>query len=148
MATKSETLLKRMTEAHGVPGFEGEVRDVFVKELKGVGEFSTDRTGSVVCDLGGRGPRIMLEAHMDEVGFRVQSVSSKGFLKPIPVGGWWPHVLLAKQLLIKTADGNTLIGVVGSISVITRRTALIAVPVSPPCPRAITWKRNRDRKGR
>lgn len=114
MATKSETLLKRMTEAHGVSGFEGEVRDLFVKELKGAGSFSTDRTGSVVCDLGGRGPRVILEAHMDEVGFRVQSISSKGFLRLVTVGGWWSHVVLAKQLVIKTTSGKKIIGVVGS----------------------------------
>ena len=36
MATKSETLLTRFTEAHGPSGFEGEVREIFVKELEGV----------------------------------------------------------------------------------------------------------------
>jgi endoglucanase len=114
MATKSETLLKRFTEAHGPSGFEGEVREIFVKELEDVGSFSTDRTGSVVCDLGGKGPRVMLEAHMDEVGFRVQSISAKGFLQLIAVGGWWPHVVLAQQLVVKTNKGNRIVGVVGS----------------------------------
>ena len=114
MATKSETLLKRFTEAHGPSGFEGEVREIFVKELEGVGRFSTDRTGSVVCDLGGKGPRVMLEAHMDEVGFRVQSIGPKGFLQLIAVGGWWPHVVLAQQLVVKTKKGKKIVGVVGS----------------------------------
>lgn len=115
MATKTETLLRRFTEAHGPSGYEGEVREVFVEELEGVGSFSADRTGSVVCDLGGEGPRVMLEAHMDEVGFRVQSVSSKGFLQLIAVGGWWPHVLLAQQLVVKTGGGRKIVGVVGSM---------------------------------
>lgn len=114
MATKSEKLLKRFTEAHGVPGYEDEVRALFVEELEGAGAFSTDKSGSVVCDLGGKGPRVLLTAHMDEVGFRVQSVTSKGFLQIIEAGGWWPHVVLAKQLVIKTAAGKKLIGVVGS----------------------------------
>lgn len=115
MATKSETLLKRFTEAHGPSGFEGEVRDLFTKELDGVGSFSTDRTGSVLCDLGGKGPRVLLEGHMDEVGFRVQSITSKGLLRLITVGGWWPHVVLAKQLIVKTSKGVKIIGVVGSM---------------------------------
>ena len=115
MPSKSETLLKRFTEAHGPSGFEGEVREIFTKELEGAGTFSTDRTGSVLCDVGGRGPRVMLEAHMDEVGFRVQSISSKGFLQIIAVGGWWSHVVLAKQLVIKTGKGDKILGVVGSM---------------------------------
>ena len=114
MPSKSETLLKRFTEAHGPSGFEGEVREIFVGELDGVGSFSSDRTGSVLCDAGGKGPRVMLEAHMDEVGFRVQSISAKGFLQLITVGGWWPHVVLAKQLVVKTSKGKKIIGVVGS----------------------------------
>lgn len=114
MASKSETLLKRLTEAHGVPGFEGEVRAIVQDELAGIGEFSTDRHGSVLCDLGGSGPRVLLEAHMDEVGFRVQAITPKGFLRLIAVGGWWPHVVLAKQLVIRTSGGKKLIGVVGS----------------------------------
>lgn len=114
MATKSEMLLKRLTEAHGPPGFEGEVRDIVTRELEGVGSFSSDRTGSVLCDLGGKGARVMLEAHMDEVGFRVQSITSKGFLRLIAVGGWWPHVVLAQQLIVKTSKGKKIVGVVGS----------------------------------
>lgn len=114
MPSKSETLLKRLTEAHGVPGFEEEVREIFAGELAGTGDLSTDRNGSVLCDLGGRGPRVLLEAHMDEVGFRVQSITSDGFLQLIEVGGWWPHVVLAKQLVVKTSAGNKIVGVVGS----------------------------------
>jgi len=114
MATKSETLLKRLTEAHGVPGYEAEVREIAVQELEGLGEISTDGHGSVLCDLGGKGPRVLLEAHMDEVGFRVQAITSKGFLKLIGVGGWWSHVVLAQQLVMKTSAGKKYVGVVGS----------------------------------
>ncbi|HBM78127.1 MAG TPA: glutamyl aminopeptidase [Verrucomicrobiales bacterium] len=114
MATNSETLLKQFTEAHGPSGFESEVRALFVGELEGLGHFSADRTGSVVCDMGGEGPRVLLEAHMDEGGVRVQSITSGGFLKMIAVGGWWPHVVLAQQLVVKTKGGDKIVGVVGS----------------------------------
>lgn len=114
MATKTEALLQRLTEAHGVSGFEGEVREIVAKELAGLGTLSTDRHGSVLCDLGGKGPRVLLECHLDEVGFRVQAITAKGFLKLVAVGGWWPHVVLAKQLVVKTSEGRKLLGVVGS----------------------------------
>lgn len=114
MKSKPEGLLKRLTEAHGVPGYEDEVREIFCGELQGVGKFETDRAGSVLCDTGGKGPRVLLAGHMDEVGFRVQNITSDGFLKLVAVGGWWTHVLLAQQLEVKTAAGRKILGVVGS----------------------------------
>lgn len=114
MPKGSERLLKRLTEAHAVPGFEGEVRDIFVEELDGQGAIETDRNGSVLCHLEGKGPRVLLEAHMDEVGFRVQSILPDGMLRLVPVGGWWAHVLLAQQLTVKTSQGRKIHGVVGS----------------------------------
>jgi endoglucanase len=114
MSKQSEALLKQLTEAHGVSGFEGEVRGIAAGRLEGLGALSTDRHGSLLCDLGGKGPRVLLEAHMDEVGFRVQAITSQGFLKLIEVGGWWPHVVLAQQLVVKTSSGKKIVGVVGS----------------------------------
>lgn len=114
MTSKPEGLLKRLTEAHGVPGYEDEVREIFCRELEGAGRFSTDRAGSVMCDTGGKGPRVLLAGHMDEVGFRVQNITEDGFLKLVPVGGWWTHVLLAQQLEVKTSGGRKITGVVGS----------------------------------
>lgn len=114
MKLKGEKLLRQMTEAHAVPGFEGEVRDLFCEELKGVGKFSTDRNGSVLCEMAGKGPRVLLAGHMDEVGFRVQSITSGGFLKLVAVGGWWTHVLMAQRLQVKTSAGKKILGVVSS----------------------------------
>ena len=114
MDTEAEDLLRQMTEAHGVPGHEDEVRDLFRAGLEGAGDFATDRTGSVLCDAGGEGPRVLLAAHMDEVGFRVQSITSAGFLQLVAVGGWWTHTLLSQQVVIKTAGGDKFTGVVAS----------------------------------
>jgi endoglucanase len=114
MKSQPGGLLKRLTEAHGVPGYEDEVREIFCAELAGAGKFATDRAGSVLCDLGGKGPRVLLAGHMDEVGFRVQNITEDGFLKLVAVGGWWPHVLLAQTLVVKTTEGRKISGVVGS----------------------------------
>ncbi|MGE9269303.1 MAG: M42 family metallopeptidase [Verrucomicrobiales bacterium] len=115
MKTKAVELLKELTEAHGVPGNEGEVRQVFVRELAKVGEMSCDRNGSVICDAGGEGPRVMVAGHMDEVGFLVQNVTIDGFLQFVTVGGWWPHSLLSQRVEVKTRSGRKLLGVVASM---------------------------------
>lgn len=114
MKLKGEKLLRELTEAHAVPGFEGEVREIFRKQLDGVGKFSTDRNGSVLCSLPGKGPRVLLAGHMDEVGFRVQSISRDGFLKLVPLGGWWTHTLMAQRLEVLTSAGRKIMGVVAS----------------------------------
>lgn len=107
--------LKELVEAHGVPGFEDDVAKLMERHLKGVGAFSRDRLGSFICEKKGTsdGPRIMLAGHLDEVGFMVKSVTKDGYVKFMPLGGWWGHVVLAQRLIIKTRKGDVL-GVVGS----------------------------------
>lgn len=115
MKDKALTLLKELTEAHGVPGHEGEVRDVFARELAEIGELSCDRNGSVICDAGGEGPRVMVAGHMDEVGFLVQNITVDGFLQFVTVGGWWAHSLLSQRVEVKTRAGRKILGVVASM---------------------------------
>lgn len=116
MREKAVELLRELTEAHGAPGFEDEVRAIFVDELEGMGEISTDGNGSVFCENAesAGGPRVLLTGHMDEVAFRVQNITHDGFLKFVPLGGWWPHVLLAQRVMVRTWDGKKVLGVVSS----------------------------------
>lgn len=109
------TFLKELTDAHGVPGHEDAVAKVMAKYLKGVGEISKDRLGSFVCEKTGdaKGPKVMLAGHLDEVGFMVRSITKEGFVKFLPLGGWWGHVVLGQRLIIKTRQGD-IVGVVGS----------------------------------
>ncbi|MGJ8673487.1 M42 family metallopeptidase [Rubritalea sp.] len=113
MKDKAISLLKQLTEAHSVPGYEDEVRDIFVEELSGAGQLSTDKMGGVYCERG-VGPKVLLAGHMDEVGFRVQSISLDGFLKFLPVGGWWAHTLLSQRVEVKTQSGEKILGVISS----------------------------------
>jgi len=85
------------------------------KYLKCVGEITRDRLGSFICEKpgDGKGPKVMLAGHLDEVGFLVKSVTKEGFVKFLPLGGWWGHVVLGQRLIIKTRTGDVL-GVVGS----------------------------------
>jgi len=107
--------LKDLVEAHGAPGFEGDVVPVMERYLKGVGPFSRDKLGSLMCEKKGASaaPRVMLMGHLDEVAFLVKSVTKEGFVKFLPLGGWWGHVVLGQRLIVKTRKGD-VIGVVGS----------------------------------
>ena len=108
-------LLRELTEAPGISGYEQEVREIIRRHLEGITTIEQDRLGSIVCRKDGEKekPRIMLAGHMDEIGFIVKLVTDEGFVKFSPVGGWWGHVMLAQRVVIKTRKGD-VIGIIGS----------------------------------
>lgn len=108
-------LIRELTLAHGVSGFEGEVRKLIKKHLEGQAQFSQDNLGSLICMKRGsqESPKIMLPGHMDEVGFMVNSITKNGYIKFIPLGGWWDQVMLAQKVIIKTSKGD-IQGIIGS----------------------------------
>ncbi|MEM7166087.1 MAG: M42 family metallopeptidase [Planctomycetota bacterium] len=107
-ATPDRDLLRRLALAAGPPGAEGEVREIVRETLSGVGELSYDRLGSVLCQVPGAatGPRVVLDGHMDEVGFMAASIRGDGRVTFAPLGGWWGHVLLAQRVEILTERGK------------------------------------------
>jgi endoglucanase len=111
----TEQLLKELTEVHGVPGYEADVRAVMRRYLEPLGSLEQDKIGSVVCRQPGAAdaPRVMLAAHMDEIGFMVKHVTKEGFLKFVQLGGWFDQVLLGQRLVVKTARGD-IVGVMGA----------------------------------
>ncbi len=109
----SEKLLKDLTEAHGVPGHEHEVRAVIRSYVEPLGEIEQDKIGSLICRLDGEGPRVMLAGHMDEIGFMVRHITKEGFLKFLQLGGWWDQVLLGQRVIVKTHKGD-IVGVIGA----------------------------------
>ena len=109
----TEKLLKALTEAHGVPGYEVEIRALLRDYLDPLGTITQDKLGSVICRQSGDGPRIMLAAHMDEIGFIISHVTEEGFLKFLQLGGWWDQVLLGHRVVIKTHKGD-VIGIIGA----------------------------------
>lgn len=114
---QTEVLLKEITEAPGVPGYEGEVRAVIRRHLEGITTIEQDRIGSIICKKIGLAdsPKVMLAGHMDEIGFMVKLITEEGFIKFVPLGGWWDQVMLAQRVLIKTAKGDVF-GVIGAKS--------------------------------
>jgi putative aminopeptidase FrvX len=111
---KTIKLLKDLTEASGVSGYEAPVKQITKEYLKPFGPLSTDRIGSVVCEKKGTadGPRVMLAGHMDEIGFMVKHITDQGFIRFIPLGGWFDQVLLGQRVIIQTHKGD-ITGVIG-----------------------------------
>ena len=108
-------LLRTLTLAAGAPGAEDEVRAIVRDTLAGTGQISYDRLGSILCEKSGPfpRPRVLLDGHLDEVGFMVQSVTDEGNLKFVALGGWWNHVLLGQRVDVVTERGKVP-GVIGS----------------------------------
>jgi putative aminopeptidase FrvX len=115
MADRTIALLKELTEAPGISGYEEEIREIIRRHLREITTIEQDRLGSIVCRKKGnaRTPRIMLAGHMDEVGFIAKLITDEGFIKFSPVGGWWGHVMLAQRVVIKTRKGD-VDGLIGS----------------------------------
>jgi len=109
-------LLRELTEANGVPGFEGRVAAIMRAQLRDVAdEVCTDGLGSLIARLDGAAerPRVMLAAHMDEIGFMAKLVTDEGYVKFANLGGWWDQVLLGQRVVIETAKGPVR-GIIGA----------------------------------
>jgi endoglucanase len=101
-------LLRELSQAAGPSGFEGPVRAIVRRELEAAGvEVSTDGMGSVIGVMPGPvgGPRIMLAAHMDEVGAIVKYVTPEGMIKIHLIGGWSDQSLVDQAWTIVTEKG-------------------------------------------
>jgi len=114
-------LLKRLCETPGVPGREERVRALIEKEIEGLFDScEVDAMGSLICTRNPRAPkkgkapkakgdrplRVMLLAHMDEIGFYVTAIDRNGFLWMNPAGGFDTRNLFSRRVLVCTDDGD------------------------------------------
>lgn len=107
-------LLKQLTEASGISGNEKEVRNLIISEIKDhVDSFKIDRIGNIIAYKKGKdnSKRLMITAHMDEVGLLVKEIDSMGLIKFITVGGIDKRILVSKPVLI---GKDKIIGVIGA----------------------------------
>ena len=81
-------LLKKLTSCISPSGREDEIRNIIKNELEGFcDEIFTDALGNLICHKKGNGKKLMLAAHMDEIGFMVTFIDDNGFLRFSNVGG-------------------------------------------------------------
>ncbi|MFC7320278.1 M42 family metallopeptidase [Halobacillus campisalis] len=111
----TKDLFKTLTELPGAPGNEHVVRKFMKQELeKYSDETIQDGLGGVFGVRKGKGPKVMVAGHMDEVGFMVTQITKNGMLRFQTLGGWWSQVLLAQRVQVIT-DKGPVVGVIGSI---------------------------------
>lgn len=114
-AEKDLQLVKELSEASGVPGYESEIAGIVTSKLSAIGAaIDNDYMGNVFGTLVGssKSPRVMLAAHMDEVGLVVHSINDDGTLKFIVNGAWWHRLMLQQPVLVKASGGNTIPGII------------------------------------
>ncbi len=109
-------LLRELSDAFGVSGFEDEVREIIrAKIAPFVDTVDVDALGNLVAVRKGKDDRVlMLDAHMDEVGFIVKWVDDKGYVRFAPLGGWDERIVGGHRVVLRTRDGRKRIGVIGS----------------------------------
>jgi len=124
-------LLKALSEAPGPSAFEEDVRRIVVNEFNAVGAtIEYDGLGSVLATLPGNttGPRVMVTAHMDEVGLMVQHITADGFIRVKTLGGILDQALPDQRW--------TILGRNGPVMAVS---GLRTTHVLPPAQRASVW---------
>jgi endoglucanase len=113
-------LLKQLSEVIGISGYEKEARDVIHQEIQElVDESWVDPLGNLLAIRKGKQdhPRILLDAHIDEIGFIVRYIHKDGFILITPIGGWDPRILPGHRVVLRphgTSPSEHVYGVIGA----------------------------------
>jgi len=103
---ETQQLLQALADVPGPPGFEEPVRKLMVERMKPLADkLSYDGLGSVIAVQGASGPRIMVDAHMDELGGVVRRVTNDGYLTMQMLGGWLDQALVDQRWTIIGSKG-------------------------------------------
>ena len=128
---ETQQLLQALADAPGPSGFEEPVRKIMVERMKPLSEkLSYDGLGSVIAVQGSSGPRIMVDAHMDELGGLVRRVTNDGYLTMQMLGGWLDQALVDQRW--------TIIGSKGPVRAIT---GVRDIHIAPPEERTKVYPR-------
>jgi len=109
-------LMERLSNSQGISGDEDTISSIIKEELESiVDDIRIDKMGNVICTKNGssKAPRVMLAAHMDEIGFMVKNVDDKGFIRFTPIGGWFDQIALGQRVVLHGSKGS-IFGVIGS----------------------------------
>ncbi|HEX3044454.1 MAG TPA: M42 family metallopeptidase [Bacillota bacterium] len=111
-----EKILIQLSDAFGPSGFEKDIRNIFQREVAESAEIDYDNLGSIIAKHYGSSasPKILLAAHLDEVGLMVRGILPNGYLKVVPLGGWWAPTLVAQRVIIRDQNNHDHYGVMGA----------------------------------
>lgn len=102
-------LLKKLTGTYSPSGNEGLIREVITEEIREYAdEITTDNMGNLIVRKKGNGKKILLAAHMDEIGLLVNFIDEKGFLRFAPVGGVMPYCALYQTVVFENGVEGTV----------------------------------------
>ncbi len=110
-AVVDEYSLVKLTDLAGASGFEKSVRDLVKQQWQqSMSNLTVDGMGNLIGQYkeDQKGPHVLLMAHMDEVGYMVESITPDGFLKIIPLGGIPASVIFAQRWTVSTPNGPIL----------------------------------------
>jgi putative aminopeptidase len=117
-ASPTVATLKALTLAYGASGHEGGVRQAVLAQLPAWArsQTRTDAAGNLVLSMGaigrgGRGPDLVFDAHMDEIGYKVTQIDADGRLRVKEIGGFYGRYYLGHVTLVHTASGRAVGGV-------------------------------------
>lgn len=114
---KEIKLVEELCMTPGISGFEENIAEIIKRELKDVAdEIETDAMGNVIATKKGsskKGPRVMLAAHMDEIGLMVRYIDDNGFIRFSTIGGINDQLLMNQTVVIHSKNGDVT-GVIGS----------------------------------
>ncbi|MBE3579430.1 MAG: M42 family metallopeptidase [Caldanaerobacter subterraneus] len=103
-------LIKKLTQAFGPSGSEDKVFEIIREEVKGFcDEITHDAMGNMICVKKGKGKKIMVAAHADEIGIMVTHIEEEGFLRFTTIGGVYVEHLVGRRVVFK----NGTVGVIG-----------------------------------
>jgi len=108
-------ILKQVCETPSPSGYEKKLVDLLVREIEPYAdELWIDPMGNLIAKKSGKGEgKVMIAAHMDEIGLMINNIDKNGFLRFVPVGGWNEKILMAQRVLILTMNGKTIRGIIG-----------------------------------
>lgn len=119
--------MEELSASFGPPGFEQDVANIMIRQLTNIAELKRDKLGGVIFQQEGKknGLKIMVEAHMDEIGFMVKDITEKGYLKLMPLGCWSTECILGQELIVRCKKKD----VVGILANIPYHIAFVQEPI-------------------
>ena len=95
-------LLKKLVTAYGPASNEEIIRDIIINEVKNhVDEYKVDSLGNLIAHKKGNGKKIMISAHMDQIGLMVTDIDKDGFIRFGNIGGISPSISLSQKVLFE-----------------------------------------------